>query len=146
MTLVLGLTQTANTVVMEEPETGLHPGAQRALLGLLQDWSEDRLIVVSTHSATMLDWSSPVTSVVSISRTGTDSTATLVTGDRAAVLSELGIRLSDVLSAERIRILDGPSDKDIFEIWFPNVIRDPHVAVVDGEGGYNAHHAELPAR
>ena len=143
MTLVLGLTQTATTVVMEEPETGLHPGAQRALLGLLQDWSKDRLFLASTHSATMLDWSSPVTSVVSVSRTGIESTATVVTSDRAAVLRELGIRLSDVFSAEGILILEGPSDKDIFEVWFPDVIRDPHVAVIDGEGGYNAHHAEL---
>jgi predicted ATPase len=143
MTLVLGLTQTATTVVMEEPETGLHPGAQRALLALVQDWSKDRLFIASTHSATMLDWSSPTTSVFSVSRTDTESTVTQVTIDRAAILRELGIRLSDVLSAERILILEGPTDKAIFDAWFPEIIRDPQVAVVDGRGGYNARHADL---
>jgi predicted ATP-dependent endonuclease of OLD family len=143
LTLVVGLTQAAATVVMEEPETGLHPGAQRALLGLMRNWSESRLFVASTHSATMLDWSSPNTRVISVSRAGVESTATIVTADRAEVLRELGIRLSDVLSAERILILEGRTDKDVFDVWFPDTIRDPYIAVVDGEGGYNARHADL---
>jgi hypothetical protein len=143
MTLVVGLTQSAAAIILEEPETGLHAGAQRALLGLLQDWSTDRLFVASTHSATMLDWTSPTTAVVSVSRKGTDSIAMPVTTERADVLRELGVRLSDVLSAERILILEGPTDKEIFDAWFPEVTRSPHVVVVDGGGGYNARHADL---
>jgi predicted ATPase len=146
MTLVVGLTSTATTVILEEPETGLHPSAQRALLGLLQDWSEDRLIVASTHSATMLDWTSPSATVLSVSRSGIESVAVAVTTNRASVLRELGVRLSDVLSAERILIVEGPTDKDIFEVWFPEVIRDPRVVVVPGYGGYNARHADLLAK
>jgi energy-coupling factor transporter ATP-binding protein EcfA2 len=143
MTLVVGLTQTAYTIVLEEPETGLHPGAQRALLGLLHDWSRNRTFVASTHSATMLDWTSPSTSVVSVSRAGLDSTAALVTTERASVLRDLGVRISDVLSAEFILILEGPTDKEILDIWFPDIVRSPRVAVVDGGGGYNARHADL---
>jgi predicted ATPase len=52
MTIVVGLTESAPvTLVIEEPETNLHPAAQRALLGLLQGWAADRLIVAATHSA-----------------------------------------------------------------------------------------------
>ncbi len=40
MTLVVGLTEAPPlTLVIEEPETNLHHAAQRALLGLLKDWS-----------------------------------------------------------------------------------------------------------
>lgn len=143
MTLVLGLTQTATTVLLEEPEAGLHPGAQRALLALLHEWSKDRLFVATTHSAAMLDWVSPTAHVVAVSRTGIESTAALVTTERSEVLRELGVRLSDVLSADRILILEGPTDKDVFDVWFPEVTRNPRVVVVDGGGGYNARHAEL---
>ena len=143
MTLVVGLTQKATTLLLEEPETGLHPGAQRALLGLLQDWSRERLFVASTHSATMLDWSSPSTSIFAVGRNGIESTVTLVTTERAAVLRELGVQLSDVLSAERILVLEGPTDKDIFEVWFPEVVRNPRVVILPGRGGYNAQHADL---
>lgn len=145
MTLVVGLTQTARTVVLEEPETGLHPTAQRALLGLLQDWSKDRLFVASTHSAAMLDWSSPGTSALAVSRANGESTVTTVTTERAAVLRSLGVRLSDVLSAERILILEGPTDRDVIDVWFPHVTRNPLVAILAGDGGYNARHTDLLA-
>ena len=56
LTIVMGVTQPGPSVVlMEEPETNLHAGAQRALLGLLQEWATDRLFVVSTHSQVFLD-------------------------------------------------------------------------------------------
>lgn len=143
MTLVVGLTQTARTVVLEEPETGLHPTAQRALLGLLQEWSKDRLFVASTHSAAILDWSSPGTSVLAVSRANGESTVTTVTNERAAVLRSLGVRLSDVLSAECILILEGSTDRDVLDVWFPHVTRNPLVAILVGDGGYNARHTDL---
>ena len=143
MTLVMGLTRSATTVLLEEPETGLHPGAQRALLSLLQDWSKERTFIASTHSATMLDWTSPTTDVVAVNRAGLVSTIDYVTAERTSLLQALGARLSDVLSAECILIVEGASDKDIFDVWFPQVIRNPRVVVVDGGGGYNARHADL---
>lgn len=145
MTLVVGLTQTATTVILEEPETGLHPGAQRALLDLIQEWSKDRLFIASTHSATMLDWHSPTTSILAVTRTGPESSVELVTTNRMAVFHELDVRLSDLLSAERILILEGPTDKAIFEAWFPDVIRDPRAAVLAGGGGFNSRHADTLA-
>jgi predicted ATPase len=113
MTLVVGLTQTARIVVIEEPETGLHPGAQRALLSLLQEWSRDRLFFATTHSSAMLDWSSPEkTTVYAVSRSSTESSVASVylSGERSEVMRELGVRPSDVLSAERILIHEGPTD------------------------------------
>lgn len=143
MTLVVGLTRTASSIVLEEPETGLEAGAQRALLGLLQDWAKDRLIIASTHSATMLDWNSPSTQVVAVSRSGTESAVAPVGTQRAEMLRGLGVRLSDVLSADRILIVEGPTEREIFDVWFPDVTRSPHIAIIDGGGGYNARHAEL---
>jgi energy-coupling factor transporter ATP-binding protein EcfA2 len=56
MTIVVGVTQPApSIVVVEEPETNLHPGAQRALLAQLREWASNRLFVLSTHSPVFLD-------------------------------------------------------------------------------------------
>ncbi|MBP5895228.1 AAA family ATPase [Streptomyces scabiei] len=143
MLLVVGLTESANVVVLEEPETGLHASAQRAMLTLLQTWSADRLFMASTHSAALLDWHSPTTSVLAVSRKDGESVATLVTTERAALLQELGVRLSDVLSAERILIVEGPTDKEILDTWFPAVLNNPRVVIIRGGGGYNARHAGL---
>ncbi|SEC17344.1 AAA domain-containing protein, putative AbiEii toxin, Type IV TA system [Streptomyces sp. 1222.5] len=148
MLLVVGLTRTSTraTVVLEDPEIGLHPSAQRALLGLLQNWSHRSLILTATHSAAMLDWSSPETRVVTVSRKHGVSEAVVVTTERAHLLRELGMRMSDVLSAERILILEGPSDREILEAWFHDVLRSPKVVVLPGGGGYDARHAELLAK
>ena len=55
-----GATQPAwSVVVMEEPEAGLHPGAQRLLLEHLLEWARTRLLVVSTHSTVFLDHKDP---------------------------------------------------------------------------------------
>ncbi|MEU9242840.1 AAA family ATPase [Streptomyces sp. NPDC048385] len=141
MLLVVGLTESANVVLLEEPETGLHSSAQRALLTLLQTWSVDRLFMASTHSATLLDWHSPTTSVLAVSRNDGESVVSLVTTERATLLQELGVRLSDVLSAERILIVEGPTDKGILDAWFPAVLNNPRLVIVRGGGGYNARQA-----
>ncbi|WP_081967128.1 ATP-dependent endonuclease [Kitasatospora sp. NRRL B-11411] len=146
MLLVVGLTGTARTIVLEDPEIGLHPSAQRALLGLLQEWSRDRLILAATHSAAMLDWSSPSTTVLNVQRQGGVSTVSTVTTDRIQVLRDLGIRLSDVLAADRLLVLEGPTDKAVLDVWFAEQLRHPRVAVLAGGGGADARQADLLAR
>lgn len=144
MTLVVGLTANARTVVLEEPETGLHPAAQRALLSMLQEWSSvGRVFAASTHSPVLLDWGNAT--VLAVSRRGSASTLTLVADERAEILRDLGVRLSDVLAAERILVLEGPTDQNIINAWFPHLIRDPRLAVINGGGGQNARYASLLA-
>ncbi len=143
MTIVVGLTESAPvTLVIEEPETNLHPAAQRALLGLLQDWAADRLIVAATHSAVMLDWSPGGDRLWHVTREQGTSRVAQVDADPLPLLNSLGVRLSDVLSADRVLVLEGPSDQDVLAVWLPKVLRNPRVAVLDGEGGDNAQHAD----
>jgi hypothetical protein len=46
------------------------------------------------------------------------------------------------LSADRVLVLEGPSDQDVLAIWFPEALRSPRVAVLYGDGGDNARHAD----
>jgi hypothetical protein len=143
MTLVVGLTEAPPfTMVIEEPETNLHYAAQRALLGLLKDWATDRQIVAATHSPVLLDWSPAGDRLWHVTRAQGVSTVAPVRDDPSALFSSLGVRLSDVLSATRVLVVEGPSDEDILGAWFPEVLRSPVVAVLRGRGGDNARHAD----
>jgi len=50
-----------------------------------------------------------------------------------------------VLSAEQVLIVEGPADEDVLAAWFPDLLRNPRVTVVQGGGGDNARYAELLA-
>ena len=143
MTLVVGLTEAAPfTLVIEEPETNLHHAAQRAMLGLLKDWAADRQIVAVTHSPVLLDWSPAGERLWHVTKTHGISAVTPVRDDPSVLLDALGVRLSDVLSATRVLVLEGQSDADVLGVWFPEILRSPAVAVLRGRGGDNARHAD----
>jgi len=129
-------------LVIEEPETNLHHAAQRALLGLLKEWAADRQIVAATHSPVLLDWSPAGDRLWHVTRVHGVSSVAVVRDDPSALLSSLGVRLSDVLSATRVLVVEGPSDEDVLGAWFPEVLRSPVVAVLRGRGGDNARHAD----
>ncbi|MEV6207207.1 AAA family ATPase [Kitasatospora sp. NPDC051914] len=142
MTIVVGLTQkTPCTLVIEEPETNLHPAAQRAMLGLLREWSADRLIVAATHSPVMLDRAGGQDRVYHVTRASGSSVASLIDSAPLNLFESLGVRLSDVLSADRILVVEGPSDEEVLAAWFPEYLRDPRLAVISGGGGDSARHA-----
>lgn len=143
MTIVVGLTQKVPcTLVVEEPETNLHPAAQRAMLGLLREWSKDRMIVVATHSPVMLD-SAGDENIWHVTRKRGDSTLRSIDSKPTEVFTELGVRLSDVLSADRLLLVEGPSDEELLSVWFPEILRHPRLTVIDAGGGEAARHASL---
>jgi len=145
LTLVVGIAQPqARTVIIEEPETALEAGAQRSLLALLQQWSEDRLFIVSTHSTAMMDWSAPSSGrLFHVRRVNGRSKITRVREDFRQLLDDLDVRLSDVMSAETILIVEGSSDRDILGGFFPQLVQDPRIAVIPGGGADQARLAHI---
>ena len=142
MVLTVGLMEGPPFILLiEEPETNLHPAAQRALLGLLQSWAADKQIVAATHSTVMLDWAPGGDGLRLVTREHDSSDVNPVGEDRLAVLHSLGVHPSDILSADRVIIVEGASDEDVLRVWFPEMLRNPRVAVLQGQGGDNARHA-----
>lgn len=136
LTIVVGVTQPApSIVVIEEPETNLHPGAQRALLAQLREWASNRLFVLSTHSPVFLDRAPTASTVFLIERKQGVSTVRQLTREPSEALTALGVQLSDVLSADRLLLVEGESDREILTVWFPELLSDPRVEVAIGHGG-----------
>ncbi|BCY07687.1 AAA family ATPase [Actinoplanes sp. L3-i22] len=133
----------AGFVAIEEPETALHPAAQRAMLGMFRRWSQDRLFVLTTHSPIFLDSGNDQNLTYLVRRSAGASTITRADPGLADVLAALGVRTSDVLSAERILLVEGPSDRDVLAAWWPELIEDPRNAVIVGQGGSNARFAGM---
>jgi predicted ATPase len=144
MTIVMGVTQSGpSVVVMEEPETNLHAGAQRALLGLLHEWATDRLFVASTHSQVLLDRAPTIGRLFLVRRDHGVSTVTPLTKEPSEALAALGVRLSDVLSADRLLLVEGLPDQEVLDAWFSDLLRDSRVEIIEAPGGDNARFADL---
>ncbi|WP_213804367.1 AAA family ATPase [Granulicella sp. dw_53] len=109
-------------ILIEEPETSIHPGATSALLELLRSVSADSQVVVTTHSPEVLDHaiSEDVIRVVSWHRG-----STRVDGIYGAAKEALRKDLCGAGELFRMRILDAPS------IFDTEVIRAPLFEVLE---------------
>lgn len=118
---------TARTIVIDEPNSFLHPGAARKLMEILQEY-KDQQYIVSTHSAdvvssvqvgtlTILRWQDNETKVEQLDPTNVDSIKT--------ILRELGIRLADVFGADRILWVEGPTEEDCFPLIVDRILKKP---------------------
>jgi predicted ATPase len=144
MLLVIGLTERSpHTITLEEPENGLHPAAQRAMLGLLREWSTDRLIVAATHSAVMLDIGAQSDQVLTVTRKEGASSVQRADAHLATALNALGVRLSDVLASDRVLLVEGQSDERILAVWFPELLRSQRTALIEAGGGDSARQVSL---
>ncbi len=48
-----------SVLILEEPETGLHPGLLHRLLAEVDAHTLDRQVILSTHSPLVVDWAKP---------------------------------------------------------------------------------------
>jgi predicted ATPase len=70
--LVQPADQQAETIIIDEPELGLHPYAITVLAGLLKSASKEKQIIVSTQSVDLLSEFSPE-DVIVVDRNGNKS-------------------------------------------------------------------------
>ena len=107
----------------EELENNLHPALLRRLFRYIEDYAvtEQATIFLTTHSSTALDFfgTSKHAQIIHVSHDGGSACATPVSADfdRLGVASELGARPSDLLQANGIIWVEGPSDRVYLNRW-----------------------------
>ena len=107
----------------EELENNLHPALLRRLFQYLEKYAldEQATIFLTTHSSTALDLfgMSESAQIIHVTHDGeTAHTATVSAHfDRLGVVSELGAKPSDLLQANGIVWVEGPSDRIYLNRW-----------------------------
>lgn len=97
------------TILLDEPHSYLHPTAERALVGLLQESSE-HFYVVSTHSAVLMN-SVPSDRITLVTSPGQPYKPVPDQTPVAGILLDLGYRNSDALFYDNLVFVEGKSDK-----------------------------------
>jgi predicted ATP-dependent endonuclease of OLD family len=123
-------------LLLEEPESHLHPKAIHNLKKVLKEISDDNQIVISTHSPIMIDRSKYSNNILIQS-----GSATKVQSIKE-IRDSLGIVVSDnLVSAEIMVLVEGECDQIIIETWLKgksaiitNAIKDGRLAF-DNLGG-----------
>jgi len=113
-------------ILIDEPQSFLHPGAIRSLVDILYSHKRHQY-VITTHSPYIL--SIPTSSVIHITHNGLESKAQMIDGleadDARLILRDIGFKVSDVFGADKILWVEGPTEEECFKLIVRTLMKDP---------------------
>jgi hypothetical protein len=127
MLYVIQTSYTPKTIIIDEPSSFLHPGAEKALIEVFKQYPQHQYII-GTHSPLVITVAEPstITKLV-LSEDGQESTFEAVNRDEneevQGVLEDLGLSLSDVFGADSILWVEGPTELKCFPLLLRHVGR-----------------------
>jgi energy-coupling factor transporter ATP-binding protein EcfA2 len=110
--------ETPKTIIIDEPNSYLHPGATRKLVEILSGYKQHQYIL-STHSPEVISAASP-RQILRLSWDGKQTVIEPIGPGQAqsmrGILSDLGVRLSDVFGADGVIWVDGSTEEQCFPL------------------------------
>ena len=108
-------------IIIDEPNSFLHPGAAKKLIQILASYPQHQYIV-ATHGVEIIKSADPETILFARwedGRTTLHPAQSEELEDMRLILAELGVRLSDVFGADDILWVEGPTE----ESCYPKIIQ-----------------------
>lgn len=120
-------------VCIEEPEIHLHPLMQRRLIKFLNDNTTNQYFI-ATHSASFIE--TPGSAIFHVTHGGDQVyiRETILAEHRYEICADLGCRASDIVQANAVVWVEGPSDRIYIRHWLncydPDLVEGIHYSVM----------------
>lgn len=136
-------------IIIDEPNSFLHPGAARKLIEILNGFDQHQYIV-STHSAEIIRAANPNTLTLIRWKKPQSVLEQLDVGQIAEVqkcLVEVGAKLSDVFGADNILWVEGQTEEECYKLLISRLLKRPmlgtSIVAVRNTGDFEGKHASL---
>lgn len=137
------------TIIIDEPQSFLHPGAIRKLIDILKSYPQHQF-VISTHSPTVIAAANPAT-VTLVRYEEYESVCELLdineVEQQRRYLTEIGAKLSDVFGADDVLWVEGKTEELCFPIILETIAKRPLMGtVIKGvkqTGDFQTRHSSL---
>jgi predicted ATPase len=113
-------------IVIDEPQSFLHPGAIYRLFDILKTTFPQHQYIVTTHSPAVIAAAEPTTSFLLTWSQGETAIAPVDYAEATGlsdVLAELGVRLTDIFGADRLLWVEGATEERCFPLIYRTLTR-----------------------
>ncbi|MCF2146149.1 AAA family ATPase [Desmonostoc muscorum LEGE 12446] len=128
---ILITSQEPRTIIIDEPQSFLHPGAAKKLIETLKQFPQHQYFI-ATHSPEIIASANPST-IIKLQYQDCETTASVInTKDiesQNEILAELGVRLSDVFGADNILWVEGQTEEKCFPLVLEKIASIPLMGI-----------------
>jgi AAA15 family ATPase/GTPase len=115
------------TIIIDEPQSFLHPGAAKKLIEILKEFPQHQYFI-ATHSPMLITAAYP-SNIIKVVHDGIESKAFVIKSDELEkhieILDEVGASLSDVFGADNILWVEGQTEEKCFPLILEKVAKKP---------------------